>query len=262
MTEPFVVYNINPAFDRHPDEARLVGRILASFGEIEFSVCRNAGNATNMGEQIRKAFYRLRMTSGRFAMANALAKPIFVSAGLSEEYSETGAMVERCLQIRNQYAHCNWADHAPAPESGLFFADLQKAAESDDAIFESLVYRHVDVTLLDAQVRHFQLTMDWLTYLDIKLAVQMGKLSIPALPKPPKSDAPPLYNPPEIHVPPFLSVDHQALHLARARGPKGGPPTPTAAQQALDKARAEKRSKRQADRDRMIQKRSENERRE
>jgi hypothetical protein len=35
-----------------------------------------------------------------------------------------------CLKIRNQYAHCNWADSDP--KAGLFFADLQESAKRED----------------------------------------------------------------------------------------------------------------------------------
>jgi hypothetical protein len=256
MSDQFGSYRINPAFDRHREEAAIIGRILASFGEIEFSVCRNAGHATNMPEQVPKALYRLRMTSARLELADALMKSAFVSANLGEEYAETQVMVSRCLQIRNQYAHCNWADHAPNPEAGLFFADLQKAADSDAVVHESLAYRHVDVPLLEAQMEYFCLTMEWLSYLDAELGFLAGRLGHHAWPKPPRPALPPLHNPPEKHVPPFLSVGLQALHLARAHAALGGHPTPTPAQQALEAARVAKKAGKQADRDRSTAQRS------
>jgi hypothetical protein len=58
-----MTYRINPAFDRFPAEAAIIGRILASFGEIELSICRNAGDALNLQGLVLKALYRLRATS-------------------------------------------------------------------------------------------------------------------------------------------------------------------------------------------------------
>ncbi len=72
---------INPAFDRFPQEAHYIGRILASFGEIEFSVCRIAGHAVGMPDQIPKALYRLRTTSSRLDAADAIVRPVFDANG-------------------------------------------------------------------------------------------------------------------------------------------------------------------------------------
>src|SRR5271168_5176823 len=112
MSDQFGSYRINPAFDRHPAEANIIGKILAGFGEIEFLVVRSVGHALAMEDQIWKALYRLRITSARLEMADTLLKPVYSLTGLGEEHAIARVMVSRCLTIRNQYAHCNWADHS------------------------------------------------------------------------------------------------------------------------------------------------------
>ena len=237
--------SINPAFHRHPGEAAMIGRLLAAFGELELSVCMLTASATNMFQAVMKALYRLRMTSGRIDAADALLRPFCDQNGLITEYLTAMAMVRHSLKIRNQFAHCNWGDHEQ--HSGLFFADLQDSAEAETGF--DFNWRHVDFSLLSLQEEYFAGTLEWLRFVDHELAVRQGRLQSHWWPKPPEQAQPPMHNPPEQHVPPWLTEDLKALHVARARAAKGGAPTPTPAQQALDKARAEKRAKRQSDRD-------------
>jgi hypothetical protein len=253
MSDQHGSYRINPAFDRFPEEANLIGRILASFGEIEFSICRNAGHAANMPESVSKALYRLRTTSGRIDSADAFMRPAFAMFCLSDEYAIAHSAVLRCLKIRNQFAHCNWADSGEV-SGGLFFADLREAAEGTEAGFDP-VFKHVDVPLLNRQYGFFSYTMEWLSFLDVELGRRTGRLNL-AWPKPLERELPPLHNPPENHLPPWLDENLKALHLARALAAKGGAPTPTPAQQALDRAREEKKAKRKDHRERSSTKRS------
>jgi hypothetical protein len=238
------MFQINPAFHRFPKEATIIGRLLAAFGELEISVCLNAGDALGMRDSVLRALYRLRSTSSRIDTADALMRPPIVVALLASEYDRGITMLRVCLRIRNQFAHCNWADH---PTGGLFFTDLQNAAEADEG-FDTL-WRHVDVELLEQHESYFGCTLEWLRFVDHEVAVRQGRLSSHVWPRPPELEPPPLHNPPLQHVPPWLSEDQKALHIARALAAQGGAPTPTPAQQALDKARAEKRARKQADRE-------------
>ncbi len=232
-----MAYRINPAFDRFPAEAALVGRILASFGEIELTVCHNAGHAIDLHGITMKALYRLRATSQRLDVADEFMKWVYYRVGLAEEYDIAIGMVRHCLKIRNQYSHCNWADDVTA---GLFFADVQESAENDDFDHH---WKHVDPTLLQIQLGYFGVTLEWLRYLEEELAVRQERRQAHVWPRPPIPGPPPLHNSEGQHVPPWLTEDQKALHLAQARASQGGPPTPTPAQQALDKARAEKRAR-------------------
>jgi hypothetical protein len=248
MASPFI---INPAFRRRPAEAAIIGRLLVAFGELELTICTVAADALNMRTPILRTLYRIRMTSVRVDTAYNLATPFYESHGLSEGWANSHAMVIRCLQIRNQFAHCNWGDHQ---EGGLFFADLQDAASRPSGL--DYQWRHVDCPLLERQEAFFACTLEWLRFMESELAIKQERPRYPAWPKPPEQAPPPSHNPPEQHVPPWLNEDQKALHLARAQAAQGGAPTPTPAQQALDKARAGRRARRQADREQSAKARS------
>lgn len=232
-----MIFRPNPAFDRFTAEGTFVGRILASFGEIEVSVCRNAAHATLLGDTLMKALYGIRVTSTRIDTADRLMRPYFEQHGLLEDHQNAMDAVWHCLKIRNQYAHCNWGDHHQA---GLFFADLQVSANTDDFTH---AWRHVDVALLEQQFTYLGWTMEMLEFTHHEMAVKMRQIESHVWPKPTAPSPAPLHNPPGEHIPPWLSEDEKALHLARARATQGGLPTPTPAQQALDKARAQKRAR-------------------
>src|SRR5438552_13623646 len=135
---------INPAFQRFHVEAAIIGRLLSAFGELEISVCDLAKKATGLGDSIMAALYRIRSTRIRLEAADALMRPVYVANDLEATYADAISAVFYCLQIRNQFAHCNWADDAskfPQPGEGLFFADLTVSAETPD--FE-IFWKHVD----------------------------------------------------------------------------------------------------------------------
>jgi hypothetical protein len=235
-----MAFRINPAFRRFPTEAALIGRILAAFGEIEVSVCRNAAQSLQMYNTIMKTLYGIGITSSRIETANRLMRETFESSGLTDDHDTAMGLVRHCLKIRNQFAHCNWADH---DEAGLFFADLQASAEKPDF---SHNFKHVDPALLQQQEDYFGVTMEQLEWLNQEIAVRQGRLRSHFWQKPIIPTPPPLHNPADQHVPPWLSEDQKALHLARALARQGGAPTPTPGQIALDKARAEVKERRRA----------------
>src|SRR5262249_55215057 len=105
--------------------------------------------------------------------------------------------------------------------------------------------KHVDEPLLSEQLLYFALTLEWLQFLNQELAVKLEHQSSHAWPRPPAPEQPSLHNPPNEHVPQWITEEGKALHVARALAMQGGPPTPTPAQQALDRQRAEKRAARE-----------------
>jgi hypothetical protein len=232
-----MVFRVNPAFDRFPEEGTLIGRILSGFGEVEVTLCRNAAHATSLHNTLFKTFYAIRVTSTRIEVADRLMRPYFERHGLTAELNTAMGMVWHCLKIRNQYAHCNWADHQAA---GLFFADLQNSAETADFSHD---WKHVDPSVLQEQFHYFAMTLELLEFTHHEMAVKLGQIPSHVWPRPIIPSPPPLHNPPAEHVPPWLTEDGKALHVARARAVQGGPPTPTPGQKALDKARAESRAR-------------------
>jgi hypothetical protein len=135
---------------------------------------------------------------------------MLTSHGLATEYDIALRAATYCRRVRDQYAHCNWRDH---PDAGLFFTDLTEAA-ARDGIF-TFVWRHIDPPLLEQQAAFFAHALEWLTYLDVELAVRADKMSIASWPRPPEQEAPPLCNPLAEHVPPWLSKREKERHAAR-----------------------------------------------
>jgi hypothetical protein len=241
---------INPAFHRFQKEGALVGRLLAAFGELEISVCDLAKKAVNIGDSVMAALYCIRSTRSRLAAADALMRPIFVSNNLEAAYTEAIGAVFYCLKIRNQFAHCNWADDAskfPQPGEGLFFADLAVSAETPD--FE-IFWKHVDVPLFESHEAYFEYALEAVRSADHELAVKQGKLSRHWWPKPPMLAQPPRHNPEGLHIPPWITEAAKALHVKRAQAAQAGAPTPTPAHLAMEARRVATRERRKADRER------------
>ncbi|MDQ0396418.1 hypothetical protein [Labrys monachus] len=165
---PFKV--TEPALIRFPIEAALIGYMLAAFGELEYSIAENASIAIGARERVLKAIYRLRTTSSRIDAADALMAPAYDEIGLRDEYRDVLRMSKHCLKIRNQFAHCSWQDEVTSRGEGLFFSDLQAAADAETG-FE-LSWRQVDKSLLLLQRNFFNQTSDWLTYLGSALAIE------------------------------------------------------------------------------------------
>lgn len=238
---------INPAFHRHPQQGRIVGRILAAFGELEFTFCRNAGTALDNLYPVLKALYRIKTTSARIASADALTRPLYRKHGLGDEYVSVHAMMGYCLRIRNQYAHCNWADGTKAfQRQGLFFADVEDSARGEEDL--EFFFLHVSVSLLRKQEDYFAATLEWLEYLNHELGFRAGRIRSHNWPKPSAVAPPPQHNDPEQHIPPWLRPDEKERHVAKALARRGVRPTPTVAQKSLDAARAAKRAQKDAHR--------------
>jgi hypothetical protein len=206
-----MAYRINPAFRRYPTEGAIVGLILSSFGELELTMCQAANAATQAADHaVLKALYRLRSTSSRFDVADCLMAPVYKKHELADIYEIARSNLQYCLSVRNQYAHCNWADDW---DEGLFFADLQTSAKNES--FDHS-YKHVDPPVLQQQYEFFGFTLECLRFADNQLAVKMGTLSGPVWPEPVKYDRPPLHNLASEHIPPWLTKEQKEVHLKRA----------------------------------------------
>lgn len=181
--------------------------------------------------------YGIKVTSTRIETALRLTRPAAELYGLTQEIALVTPMIWHCTKIRNQYAHCNWADH-PSKE-GIFFADLQDAANEPNFY---LYWKFVDVGLLSTQLEFFDATFNQLNFIASEIA---QKIDAPAFdfPRPTIPTPPPLHNPPHEHVPPWIDEAAKQLHSAKALAALGGAPTPTPGQLRLDSQRAEKRTR-------------------
>jgi hypothetical protein len=205
----------NPALARHAKEAAIIGRMVVGFGELEFMACNLAADAAQGFPVVMKMLYRLRATSARINSADLLMQPAFELIGLWMEQQEAMKVLNYCLRIRNQYAHCNWGDDS----SGLFFADVQDTASRSGGEWYH-DYKHVDVPLLDAQEAYFAHARRWLFFLEHCLTVSRAPSELkrkPRIQAPPEQPQPPMHNLASQHIPLWLSEDAKALHIKRAQ---------------------------------------------
>jgi hypothetical protein len=231
------VFTINPVFLRHRLEAELVGHILSSFGEIEVQTCINAGNIHKLLNPVMSTLYGIKVTSTRIETALRLTLPAAELYDLTQEVELVTPMIWHCVKIRNQYAHCNWADH-PSKE-GVFFADLQDAANEPNFY---MYWKFVDVSVLTQQLEFFDATYHQLNFMAGEITRKTGAPTFP-YPRPTIPTQSPLHNPPHEHVPSWLDEDGKRLHSAKALAALGGPPTPTPGQLKLNSQREAKRAR-------------------
>jgi hypothetical protein len=200
---------IMPGFDRHPEEAALIGRILVSFGEIEVTLAVVVGNVGLGDLQLGlRSIYKVRGTASRLELADALLRPKFTQVGIEHEYLTNRDALKYCQTTRNQFAHCIWADDLNA---GLFFTDLQDAADRMDML--RFNWRHVDVALLTKQLEYFDNTLAGIIYLENEWQVRTKKKASHDFPAPKAINKSPLHNPPSQHVPPWIDEGDKQRHL-------------------------------------------------
>ena len=188
-----------PAFLRHPEEAAIIGRLLAGYGELEFLMAMCLGSA--MGDKRTALRALFRMKSERVKVADSLLFPLCERASMAGPYSAAIGGMRHCANIRNQYAHSNWADDI---NHGLFFVDLQKSTQT---INIKDTWNHTDKTLLIQQEAFFCNTMGWWDYIRDQFDVKQGRRYAPLFQEPPRLPQPPLHNPPDTHIPPWIDSE-------------------------------------------------------
>lgn len=155
--------NILPAFQNHPKEARIIGRLLAGYGELELQLCQCLRYAIHNLPTAVNVLFQLRGEDQRIQIADALMKHIYEDAGLLDSYTLTIKYLRHCKSIRNQYAHCHWNSEN---KNALYFVKLEKAAKTRST---ELKWRKIDLTLLRHQENFFLLTDNCLKYLHVEL---------------------------------------------------------------------------------------------
>ena len=196
-----------PAFRRRKTSAAIVGRLLAGYGELELLVafCVGAANASRTtrkpGQQIGehrnhhenqaiKDMFRERGESNRFKMAKKRMNKVFAATGLKGDYIETMGAMHRCLEIRNLFAHCHWAQ---SKKRGLFFINLEDAAVAAGPLNLN-AFRHADPKTLARLEDYFWYTFQCLDYLAKALAVKTKVMLGPAPPRPQRKPALPKHD--------------------------------------------------------------------
>lgn len=228
---------INPALRRHPEEAAIVGRIVLAYGELELLVAECLAEFLHSTDGARRVMFRTVGETARIRVADALMRFFYVGHGLEGEYGLAMGAMEECIGLRNQYAHCQWADDIRHP--GLFFTNLQDPAKSATSF--DLWFKHLDVEVLSVQESFVNYTASALQYLKYECRLRTGQIRAHAFPKPAARKPPLWHNPPRLHVPPWLSPEDQQRHTERFREQQEPDP-----QEPEDKSQASKKERREA----------------
>jgi hypothetical protein len=183
--------SIMPIFDMFQDEAKVAGRLLAGYGELEFALhdCLTAV----MGDinVAAKVLYRARGEQHKIEIADAIMRDEFDYIGLITPYSDALSDMDWCRQIRNQFAHSHWdADHT---RKNLRIFDLDRAARTKSGQVMARA-DYVNLTLLQSQEVFFLYVHDCLRYLCAEYQIRANSAAIPSLPVPTKVIRPPKHN--------------------------------------------------------------------
>ena len=128
-----------PAFSDWPEEAAVIGRILAGYGELEFRLSKLVGYA--MGGEYsaahRKALrvlFQRRGEAARLELAHTLAadelRKVVASPSGRNVYEDAKKAMDECREFRNMLAHCHFGTlkHGRRTD-GLFFVSLENAVK-------------------------------------------------------------------------------------------------------------------------------------
>lgn len=180
-----------PAFLRFPDEAAIIGRILAGYTDLEIGMMHCVQVATDDFDTTMKVMFRTRGETQRIQVADAMGRHIYEPLKLRTQFEMAVSAVHKCREIRNQYAHCVWWDD----HSGkLAFANMEDIANLNDhqSDLTNLPAHHVDVPLLQQQQAYFVYASDCLTYVNYEGRHRAGKMPNQPLARPKQLKQPPL----------------------------------------------------------------------
>src|SRR2546423_9923754 len=117
---------IMPDFHAFPAEATIIGRLLAFYGELEFTLALCVGKGLGDRHLGLRTLFGIRGETNRLNAGDGLGRGPFSKIGLAAEFDTAMAAIRSCLVTRNQFAHAHWSGSA----AGLFFTNLDLAAKT------------------------------------------------------------------------------------------------------------------------------------
>jgi hypothetical protein len=181
-----------PVFREFPNEAAIIGRLLAGYAELEIDLLHCVSHATGNFDAALKAMFRNRGETARINVADALGRQVYQQKGLGQDFEIAVSAMRYCLKIRNQYAHCNWYNDL---SGRLAFVNVEEIADRNQFItgFDNLTRYYVNVPTLQAQEQYFDYTDALLNYANSEGRLRAGQLRNRSLEKPAQMRQPPLH---------------------------------------------------------------------
>ena len=186
---------VMPAFHRFPNEAAIIGRLLAGYAELEIGLLDCVTVVREDFDATLKAMFRVRGETARINVGDALGRRVYRKLGLGTDFEMAVGAMRYCLKIRNQYAHCNWYDDFVRKQ--LAFVNVEEIAEKNRPIsgFDKLTRRYVDVPILKEQEQYFGYAHALTDYASSEARFQTGKVTTRVFVKPAQVSQPLLHLP-------------------------------------------------------------------
>jgi len=177
--------------DLFPEETAILGRILAGYTELEFSLLCCIEAAHGDLDTPLKIMFRTRGETQRLEIGDAIGRKKFHELSINTDFEMAIGAMHHCLKIRNQYSHCHWYLSAKT----LIFVDLEEAAKKHTAITVTTSFTtHVlTLELLKQQEAYFDYAAGYLYWLDQEANAKRGTIKKNDYPKPKQLARPPLY---------------------------------------------------------------------
>jgi hypothetical protein len=183
---------IMPTFDACQEEGKIVGRLLAGYGEIEFALHTCLESVLDDINIAARVLYRTRGEEQRILIADAMMHDKFDAIGLLNPYHEAIADMGWCRKIRNQFAHSHWVVDHPPP-LGLSIVNLEEAARTRSGAV--IVRRdYITLTLLQEQESYFLYVHSCIYYLAREYKFRARGFPTHSVQLPRKIVRPPRYN--------------------------------------------------------------------
>lgn len=171
------------AFIAFPQEAQLIGRLVAGYTEIELDLMHCVRAVRDDLDTVLKALYRSRGEGPRIDVADALGRHAYHALNLGTQFEMGIGSVRHCMKIRNQHAHSMfWDDRS----GELAFANIEELARVHNVVtdLKGLNTRHLDVALLGEQLAYFEYTSSWLAWVLNEGNRTAGRIHHPGVARP------------------------------------------------------------------------------
>jgi hypothetical protein len=177
----------------HPEVAACIGRILAGYPQIEYSMVECLDAVRDDYDVVFKCLFRVRGETQRVEIADALGRNLYHEIDLGTEFEMTFGALRHLLRIRNQYAHAHWL----ATEAGMSMVDMEEAAKSTAyAGGEGKVSLNIlTPEIVQQQEQYGNYVNLLITWLTDEAKIKKGKTKVNVFPKPKQVAQPPLYKP-------------------------------------------------------------------
>ena len=167
-----------PVFQKFRIEGEIIGRLLVGYGELEIALCRCVAEVANDFDRVvREMFGKRNGARQRIRTAVSIGRSGYKSLGLGDLFDEIVCGMRYCLEIRNQFAHCNFYED-PDNSANLLFANVEELAKQqakiDDLI--SVPPKRITQELLKEQATYFNYIVERFYSLQCDARVQGGKL--------------------------------------------------------------------------------------